>query len=155
MSVSETVRPHIAKYSIRETHRGLYSIRASNSTKHCKAALTSPISWLLGFFLFLTERIVIKQKFNKIFQWKFSENIFNDQGMFFFRKNESSRFCGNHTMHLHFRTFSASSSPKISCTGGILLKIRVCFGDVFIWISDLRFLHSQSQWEKKTLTKKF
>lgn len=81
------VRPYIAKYSVRETHRGLYSIRAPNSTKHCRAVSTSPISWILffgfGFVYFLRERIVIKQKFNKVFQSKFLENTFNDQGMFF------------------------------------------------------------------------
>lgn len=75
---------------------------------------------------------MIKQKFNKIFQSKFSENIFNDQGMVFSHKNESSKFCVNHTMHLDFWTFSASSNPKISCIGGILLNIHVYFGDVFI-----------------------
>lgn len=56
---------------------------------------------------------------------------FQLSGHVFFHKNESSKFCVNHTMHLDFWTFSASSNPKISCLGGILLNTCVNFGGCF------------------------
>lgn len=99
---------------------------------------------------------MLKQLFNEIFQSQLGfQKIFWMIRASFFHKNETSKLSVEFMSCIC--TFGHSQhplGPEILPIGGVHLNIHVYVGDVFIWISHLSFLYSQSQWEKQTLLKK-
>lgn len=127
--------------TVLEKHQGSIFHQSTKFYQTLLSCIDFTYFLVVGLF-FQREKIMIKQEFNKILQSKMSENIciacFLPTRMILpYSVEVIPCICT-------FGHFQHPLGPKISCIGGILLNIHVCFGDVFIWISDLKFLHSQS-----------